>query len=64
VSAQAFGLRAKLLQVDAWGRDAGLRVVEVHREVSFAALVGAPLPEPKTTWAGATHRWRLLAEAE
>jgi predicted RNase H-like nuclease len=49
VSAQAFGLRAKLLQVDAWVRDAGLRVVEVHPEVSFAALAGAPLPEPKTT---------------
>lgn len=61
VSAQAFALRTKLLQVDAWVRPTDLRVVEVHPEVSFAALAGVPLPDPKTTWAGATHRRRLLA---
>ncbi|HZA73462.1 MAG TPA: DUF429 domain-containing protein [Propionibacteriaceae bacterium] len=60
VSAQAFALRAKLLQVDAWVRDAGLRVVEVHPEVSFATLAGGPLPDPKSTWAGAIQRRRLL----
>src|SRR5215217_8582672 len=63
VSAQAFALRTKLLQVDAWVRHAELRVVEVHPEVSFAALAGVALSDPKTTWAGATHRRRLLAEA-
>jgi len=63
VTAQAFALRTKLLQVDAWVRDVDLRVVEVHPEVSFAALAGASLPDPKTTWAGATHRRSLLAEA-
>ena len=41
----------------------GQAPAEVHPEVSFAALAGAPLPDPKTTWAGATHRRRLLAEA-
>ncbi len=63
VSAQAFALRTKLLQVDAWVRHADLRVVEVHPEVSFAALAGAALSDPKSTWAGATHRRRLLVEA-
>lgn len=63
VSAQAFALRTKLLQVDAWVRHAGTRVVEVHPEVSFATLAGTPLSEPKTTWAGATHRRRLLTDA-
>ena len=63
VSAQAFALRTKLLQVDAWVRHADLHVVEVHPEVSFAALAGIPLPDPKTTWAGATYRRHLLAEA-
>jgi predicted RNase H-like nuclease len=63
VSAQAFALRTKLLQVDTWVRHTDLRVVEVHPEVSFAALAGAPLPHPKTTWAGATHRRHLLAQA-
>lgn len=63
VSAQAFALRTKLLQVDAWVRHAEPRVVEVHPEVSFAALAGGALSEPKTTWAGATHRRRLLAKA-
>jgi predicted RNase H-like nuclease len=63
VSAQAFALRTKLLQVDAWVRHADQRVIEVHPEVSFAALAGVALSDPKTTWAGATHRRRLLAKA-
>lgn len=67
VSAQAFALRRKLLEVDAWVRhariQAGVRVVEVHPEVSFATLAGRPLPDSKRTWAGAIHRRRLLAEA-
>src|SRR5215475_4780884 len=63
VSVQAYGLRAKVLQVDRWVRDTDRRVVEVHPEVSFAALAGAPLTERKHTWAGAVRRRRLLAEA-
>jgi hypothetical protein len=43
VSAQAFALRRKLLEVDAWVRHAGVTVVEVHPEVSFAGLAGRPL---------------------
>jgi predicted RNase H-like nuclease len=63
VSAQAFALRRKLLEVDAWVRHARIKVVEVHPEVSFAALAGRPLPESKRTWTGVIGRRRLLADA-
>jgi predicted RNase H-like nuclease len=63
VSAQVYGLRAKILEVDGWVRQAGRRVVEVHPEVSFARLAGSPLPDGKRTWAGAHHRRRLLTDA-
>jgi predicted RNase H-like nuclease len=62
ISVQAYGLRAKVLQVDRWVRDTDRRVVEIHPEVSFAVLAGAPLTERKHTWAGAVRRRRLLAE--
>lgn len=60
VSAQVFALRRKLLEVDAWVRNAGVIVVEVHPEVSFACR---PLLESKRTWAGVVRRRRLLAQA-
>jgi predicted RNase H-like nuclease len=63
VSAQAFALRHKLLEVDAWVRRVGVTVVEVHPEVSFASLAGRPLLESKRTWAGVVRRRRLLAQA-
>ena len=63
ISAQAYGLRTKLLQVDEWITTTPRRVVEVHPEVSFAALAGAPLTDTKHSWAGATRRRRLLATA-
>jgi predicted RNase H-like nuclease len=65
ISRQAFGLRAKIGQVDQWLRTsppAGLRVVEVHPELSFGAMAGAPLPERKSTWAGVVRRRQLLAD--
>ena len=61
-SRQAFGLRAKVLEVDAFRRSAGRGVLEVHPELSFAAMAGAPLGTGKKTWAGAVERHRLLAE--
>ncbi|NJP23518.1 DUF429 domain-containing protein [Microbispora sp. SCL1-1] len=63
VSRQAYGLREKLLEVERWVRETGRRVVEIHPELSFARLAGAPLPHPKTTWAGAERRCELLASA-
>jgi predicted RNase H-like nuclease len=60
---QAFGLRTKIREVDAWLPSAACRVVEVHPEVSFAELAREPLAHGKTTWAGAEQRRRLLERA-
>jgi predicted RNase H-like nuclease len=49
ISRQAYGLRAKILEVDRWVRQAQHRVVEVHPEVSFARLAGAPLSASRST---------------
>ncbi|MEU8003846.1 DUF429 domain-containing protein [Catellatospora sp. NPDC049111] len=61
ISQQAYGLRAKIFDVDGWVRGQRRRVVEVHPELSFAAMAGTPLAESKTTWAGAERRRALLA---
>ena len=59
-SVQAYGLRAKIFEADAVARrDA--RVVEVHPEVSFCAMAGAPLAQGKKSWNGAMVRRTLLA---
>ena len=63
MSIQAFGILPKVREVDLWLPSAPCRVVEVHPEVSFAALAGAPLDVRKHTWAGARLRQRLLSEA-
>jgi len=62
-SIQAYGLKAKILEVDAFVAGSTRRVVEVHPELSFAAMAGAPLTDSKTTWAGMQRR-RLLLAAE
>lgn len=63
ISIQSFALKPKLLDVDRWVRHTAYRVVEVHPEVSFAQLAGAPLVASKRTWSGAARRRRLLADA-
>ncbi|MEY9862003.1 putative RNase H-like nuclease [Catenulispora sp. GAS73] len=60
---QAFALRMKIREVDAWLPTAACRVVEVHPEVSFAELAREPLAYAKSTWAGAELRRNLLAAA-
>jgi predicted RNase H-like nuclease len=62
VSAHAYALRGKLLEVDGLVA-AGDRVVEVHPEVSFRALAGQPLALAKSSWGGFALRRRLLAGA-
>jgi predicted RNase H-like nuclease len=62
MSIQAFSLLPKIQEVDDWLPKAPCRVVEVHPEVSFTELTGAPLP-PKKTWAGAERRRTALAKA-
>lgn len=63
VSIQAYGLRSRLFEVESWVRRSHGRVVEVHPEVSFAILAGAPLTVRKSTWAGAERRRTLLEAA-
>jgi predicted RNase H-like nuclease len=49
VGAQAFALRDRILEVDAWLRARPtVDVVEVHPEVSFATMAGAGLPAKRT----------------
>ena len=63
ISIQAFALKPKLLQVEQWARQTHVRVVEIHPEVCFARLAGAPLTVRKSSWAGAERRRALLASA-
>jgi predicted RNase H-like nuclease len=62
LSRQAYGLRTKLLEVDAWVRDTALDVREVHPEVSFAAMAGRPLNTRKLSWNGVQERRALLRD--
>jgi predicted RNase H-like nuclease len=61
ISRQAFNLREKIMQVDSWLPQAPCPVVEVHPELCFTEIGGAPLADSKSTWAGATMRRQLLA---
>jgi predicted RNase H-like nuclease/AcrR family transcriptional regulator len=64
VGAQAFALRDKVLEVDAWVRSRPtVEVLEVHPELSFAEMTGAPLLGSKRTEPGRTARLTALAEA-
>jgi predicted RNase H-like nuclease len=63
ISRQAFNLREKIMQVDHWLPQAPCPVVEVHPELCFGELAGAPLADSKSTWAGAVRRRQLLAAA-
>lgn len=61
-SAQAYALRAKILDVDAWVRSGpGPVVVEVHPELSFARMAGAPLATVKKDTDGVRARREALA---
>lgn len=60
LSAQSFALGKKILEVEACVEE---RVIEVHPEVSFAALAGQPLRHSKRSWNGQMQRRRLLASA-
>ncbi len=68
LSAQAWGLRRKIAEADQFRRivavaPGGVRLHEVHPELSFAALAGVPLPGSKHTPAGLAVRRDLLARA-
>lgn len=61
-SRQAYGLRSKIFEIDAWIGDCGHPVLEAHPEVCFARMAGRPLTTRKKTWAGAEQRRKLLDE--
>ncbi|HEX6074819.1 MAG TPA: DUF429 domain-containing protein [Micromonosporaceae bacterium] len=63
VSAQAYALRSRILEAEAWVRQRTRLTVEIHPEVSFATMAGVPLLDSKTTWAGVERRRQLLAKA-
>ena len=60
-SAQAWALRDKVLEADRVA-SADPRVREVHPEVTFRTMAGAPLRHPKSNWAGLVMRRRLLSD--
>jgi predicted RNase H-like nuclease len=67
-SVQAWGLRRKIAEADEYRRRAlaapsAVQLYEVHPELSFSAIAGAPLPDSKHTAAGLTLRRTLLAAA-
>jgi predicted RNase H-like nuclease len=62
-SAQAWGLRAKLLEANEYRDGCGHPLYEVHPELAFGAMAGAPLADSKHTAAGRAARNRVLAAA-
>ncbi len=63
VSQQSFALRKKIFEVEAWLPDATCPVFEVHPEVSFAVLMGAPASASKKSWQGMLERRAALEAA-
>ena len=63
VSAQSWNLAPKMRDVEPHWRSAPERIVEVHPELSFRALAGAPVAHRKHSWAGLRARLDLLTRA-
>jgi predicted RNase H-like nuclease len=62
MSAQAWGLRSKLREANQLRRRWPGLLREVHPEVSFRHLAGAPLPYAKSSWNGQALRRALLRD--
>jgi len=64
MSKQAHALRASILDVDRWlaGRPP-VAAIEVHPELSFTRMTGAPMANAKRTWSGMRARLAALSEA-
>jgi predicted RNase H-like nuclease len=62
-SIQAWGLRAKLLEADRYRDTCGYPLYEVHPELAFLAMAGAPLAHSEHTEAGRDQRRALLSQA-
>lgn len=62
-SRQAWALKRKIDELEAWWRSAGCGVWEVHPELSFAEMTGDVIRPPKSTWAGLELRRSALADS-
>jgi len=62
ISRQSYALAPKIMEAAAAAM-VDRRLVEVHPEVSFRALAGAPIAYAKKTWCGLMKRRRLLQTA-
>jgi predicted RNase H-like nuclease len=62
-SVQTWGLRGKLLEANQYRQTCGHPLYEVHPELAFGAMAGAPLAASKHTGPGRDERRRLLARA-
>ncbi len=56
ISQQAYALGRKIREVEQWLPSSPCPIHEVHPEVSFAVLLGAPARASKKTWAGMIER--------
>lgn len=61
LSTQAYAIRDKILDVDAYLRGGARNVFEGHPEVSFRAMAGYGIEDPKKSFAGMSLRYGLLA---
>lgn len=61
LSAQAYALRRRTLEA-AVAAERDTRLHEVHPEVSFAEMAGAPIEHPKRTWNGQMQRRAVLEQ--
>jgi predicted RNase H-like nuclease len=60
ISQQSFALRSKIFEVERWLSKAPCSVWEVHPEVSFRFLKGAPATASKKSWTGMMERRSAL----
>jgi predicted RNase H-like nuclease len=58
-----WGLRPKLLEANEYLQTCGHALYEVHPELAFGAMAGAPLPHSKHTAPGRDLRRELLTAA-
>jgi predicted RNase H-like nuclease len=63
LSVQAWGLRTRLLEADQFRATCRPHLYEVHPELSFSALAGAPVPVSKHSPEGRAVRRELLTRA-
>jgi predicted RNase H-like nuclease len=63
ISQQCYALAGKIFELDRWVPSAPCDVWEVHPELCFAEMMGAPATASKKTWTGLVTRRAALAAA-